>query len=323
MQFSEIKHLLQEQLTFCQQIILSTCNSNLPLVNAIVTNLLNSNSKLLRPMVTLLAAALANYHDKEHLQIAAALELLHAATLLHDDVIDNSDLRRGQVSANSKWGNNIAVLAGDFLLAKSSALLADLRNVEIVTTTANATSTIVEGELLQLLHKNNLALCEKTYMKIITAKTAKLFELTAVLPTLLTTSSIEIRPALAKYGLNLGIAFQLIDDALDYQPTATKQLGKNTGQDFLEGNITLPIIYLLNHGSTAEKALIKTAFSHNHTELWPELKTIIASSGAIAYTMEYAKQAANLAKTNLQILPPSVYRDAACSLVDFVLTRNY
>ncbi len=325
MNITNIKNLVQSDLAASKQLITNSCNSNVPLINNIISYLLNNDGKLIRPLITILCSHLCDYTGKEHLNIAAALELIHAASLLHDDIIDNATLRRGQITANYKWNNDAAVLAGDFLLAKSSQIIASINNTEILTTLATATSTIVEGEMLQLINKNNIDITETTYIQIISAKTAKLFEMAATLPTMLTHCSTDIKRNLATYGLHLGIAFQLIDDLLDYdyQKTAPNKLGKIIGKDLNEGKLTLPIIYLLAHGSTKEKILTKEVINTKTPELLPELQTAIASSGAIAYTIGLVNKEATLAKQAISSFVSSAYKDAACDLVNFIISRDY
>ena len=310
MNFSDIKALVEPDLIASKKIIAASCYSNVPLIIDISSHLLNSNSKQIRPLITILCSYLCDYRGEQHINIAAALELIHTATLLHDDVIDNSKLRRGQTTANYRWGNDTAVLIGDFFLAKSSQIITALNNIEILKTVNATICDIVEGELLQLANKNNLAITQKTYLQIISAKTAKLFELAAALPATLADCSQDVKKNIAAYGMHLGIAFQLTDDLLD-------------PQDLTEGNLTLPIIYLLTHGSKQEKNFIKEVIHTQAKEVMPELQTIIASSGAIAYTIKHAKQEATLAKEALSTFANSIYKDAAYCLIDFIISRDY
>lgn len=309
MNFADINTLVALDLIASKNFIVNHSRSNVPLINDIMSHLLNGNSKLMRPLVAILCSYLCGYRGQEHINIAAALELIHTATLLHDDIIDNSDLRRGQLTTNYKWGNEAAVLAGDFLLAKAGGIFTAINNIEILQTVNATICAIVEGEILQLANKNNLAIDKTTYLQTIAAKTAKLFELAAILPAILTDSAPDIKNNIASFGRHFGLAFQLIDDLHDYQ-------------DLLEGNLTLPIIYLLHNGTKQEKLFINAIINTKDRSLLPELQIIIASSGAIAYTIKHAKREAILAKEALSTFANSIYKDAACCLIDFIITRD-
>ena len=315
--YTYLQQLFATELAATKQLIQSNCNASVPLINKIIEHLLSGDSKLLRPIISFIAAKLSNYAGDHHLHIAAAVEMLHAATLLHDDIVDNASMRRGKISANYRWGNDAAVLAGDFLLAKAADQLAALDNIAIVQSMTKAMCAIAEGEMLQLIHKNNLAITEDTYLQIITAKTATLFAMAATLPTMLSQPATIDAAKISQYGLHLGIAFQLMDDLQDLQ-----QPGGKISADLQEGRITLPLIYLLQHGGSKEYGLVEQALANKAAESWQELQTAIARSGAIAYTVQRAKQALSVASNAIAGFAASPQKEAASAVLNAIMLSD-
>lgn len=323
MNFAGITKLIQADLTLVKDLIQANCSSQVPLINTVALHLANNAGKMLRPIVTILCAKIAGLNNNAHIQIAAALEMLHTATLLHDDIVDNANLRRGNITANYSWGNDVAVLAGDFLLAKAAHNIAVLNNPTLSAQLTNAMCSIAEGEVLQLLNKNNVEISQDTYLQIIAKKTASLFIMAATLPAILNNCDPEIIEHLASYGKHLGIAFQLIDDLLDYQ-VEHNNTGKNIGADLQEGKITMPVINLLSLGNAKDKQLLQRILETQDLKLLPELQTAIAKTGAIAYTKSLAEQEIAQAKLAIsKVINDSAYKKAAVSLLDFIIARNY
>lgn len=280
-------------------------SSEVALINQVSDYIVNAGGKRLRPLLLLLVArALGHRNAAEggndhHSLLAAVVEFIHTATLLHDDVVDESDLRRGRKTANAAFGNAASVLVGDFLYSRAFQMMVSVRDLEVMSTLADATNTIAEGEVLQLLNCNDPEVDEARYLKVIQYKTAKLFEASAVLGGLITGSRAEVIEAAAEYGRRVGTAFQLIDDALDYagDPAA---LGKNVGDDLREGKVTLPLIHVMRNGSPAEKALVEAAIRDGHTTEFEAIHAAVERCGALAYTRERAAQEAEAAKACVQ-----------------------
>ena len=320
MKFADIKNLIKTGLDKTTLLIQTSCTTNVSLLEDIITYLMKQQGKMIRPIITILCSYLCNYKENEIINISAALELIHNATLLHDDIIDNANIRRGQMPINCKWGNDTTVLVGDFLLAKASQIIASINNTEILKIISATTCTIAEGELLQLTNRNNINISEQTYLEIITKKTAVLFETTATIPAVLANSSAEIKNNLSSYGLHLGIAFQLINDLTDYQ----KDRGENIYKDLKEGFLTLPLIYLLSNGNKKEKSLIQEIINTKEPKLLRQLSEIITNSNAVAYTIELIKKEAKLAKQAILDFEGSIYKTALIDLIDYIndYTRN-
>lgn len=322
MPLQSIQALVQSDLEATNQFICSELKSDIPLINQLVQYILMSGGKRVRPLLVLLTARAFNHQDKKQIDLAAAIELIHTATLLHDDVVDNSTLRRGHETANSLWGNEASVLVGDFLYSRAFQLIVKLQNLEILNIFSDATNLIAEGEVLQLMNCHNPDTTEEAYFEVIRRKTAKLFEVSTKISTALTSYSSNQMAAMENYGLNLGIAYQLIDDALDYN-ASTEELGKNIGNDLSEGKPTLPLIHAMRKGSKSEIALIRDAIANGSTENLQSIIAIIESTGAIAYTANAAKQHALQANALLKNIPESPYRKALHDLAEFVVERSY
>jgi len=302
--------------------IVTQLNSDVALVNSVSHYIISSGGKRLRPLLLLLAARACGYKGDQHITAAAIIEFIHTATLLHDDVVDASSLRRGQQTANSVFGNEASVLVGDFLYSRAFQLMVDIGQMRVMDILADATNAIAEGEVLQLMNCRNPDTTEAQCVDVIYRKTAKLFEAGVVIGALLADQTRAIEDAFSEYGKQLGTAFQLVDDALDYD-SSRDQLGKNIGDDLAEGKPTLPLIHALRRASAAEQILIRNAIENGGRD---QIKAIIAavkSSGAIAYTMQRAREAADAAIAALSRVPDSVYKDSLAELARFAVERRY
>ncbi len=293
--------MLASDLAEVDAVIRLHLKSDVALINQVSDYIVNAGGKRLRPLLLLLIArALGHRSETEggnshHSLLAAVVEFIHTATLLHDDVVDESDLRRGRKTANAAFGNAASVLVGDFLYSRAFQMMVSVQNFTVMSTLADATNTIAEGEVLQLLNCNDPEVDENRYLKVIQYKTAKLFEASAVLGGLITGAKPEVIQAAAEYGRRVGTAFQLIDDALDYSgdPAA---LGKNVGDDLREGKVTLPLIHVLKNGSSAEKALVESAIRDGHTTEFDAIHHAVERCGSLNYTRQLAQSEAQAAR---------------------------
>jgi octaprenyl-diphosphate synthase len=297
-------------------------HSEIPLISELARHLIESGGKRLRPLIALLSAKAFGYPGDGHLQLAASLELIHTATLLHDDVIDGSDLRRGKKTANNLWGNSASVLVGDFLYSRAFQLITSINNSRVLASLANATNILAQSEILQLLSCHNATIDEAYCLKIIRGKTGTLFSIAAEQAAILSHRSETDISAMANYGLHLGIAFQLVDDALDYSGS-TVRLGKRQGDDLAEGKPTLPLIYALQHANAEQVQLIQKAISSGGQVHLAAVIAIIESTKAIDYTHQLAKEQVKQALSYLDVIPDSNYRQALATLAKFAIDRNY
>jgi octaprenyl-diphosphate synthase len=320
MDISAIKALVADELTATNTLILDSISSSIPLAKEIADYIFDNGGKRIRPMLLLLVAKALKYNKKDQINLAAIVELLHTATLLHDDVIDESEMRRNQPTANTKWGNEASVLVGDLLYTKAFQLIADIDHSGLTKLLANSTSIIVEGEVLQLIHRHDASTDEKTYLDIIQRKTGELFAITsAAMPVYMNLSDEETKQ-LRDYGSNLGTAFQMIDDTLDYIADPEKT-GKNLGDDLAEGKPTLPLIYLLNNGTGEEKKLVKHAIENKGSDDLALIQKAIVESNAIQYTKEKAQHLADAACENLKVLDDSDAKKALIALAQYAVSR--
>lgn len=323
MPLARIRSLVQSDLEATDNFIRTELRSDIPFINQLMDYILKAGGKRIRPILVLLTARAFDHDDRQHIDLAASIELIHTATLLHDDVVDNSTLRRGRETANTIWGNEASVLVGDFLYSRAFQLIVKLQNFEIIKIFSNATNLIAEGEVLQLLNCHDPDTTENAYFEVIQRKTAKLFEVATQTGTALTgTYTTQQMNAMAHFGMQLGIAYQLIDDTLDYRSSA-EEMGKNIGNDLSEGKPTLPLIHALRLGTSSEVELIRHAIETGSSENLATILSIIESTGAIEYTANAAKRHAQEAKTILKEIPESPYRQALHDLTDFVVERNY
>ena len=323
MPLDSIRSLVQADLDATDNFIYTELSSPVPLINEIIQYILSCGGKRIRPLLVLLSARAFGHENDQQINLAAAIELIHTATLLHDDVVDNSSLRRGHQTAHSIWGNEASVLVGDFLYSRAFQLIVRLQNLRVMNIFADATNLIAEGEVLQLVNCNNPDTTEASYYDVIQRKTGKLFEVSSQLgPALSDKHSSEEFMAMQVYGMNLGIAYQLIDDALDYSASSEK-LGKNMGTDLAEGKPTLPLIHALRQGTPAEIALIRNAIETGSSEQLNSILGIIESTKAIEYTASAAKKHARAANSALAHVSESPYRKALHDLAEFVVERDY
>ncbi len=320
--FADIRRLVEAEIAAVDRLILHELSSDVVLINQIGHYIVNSGGKRLRPMLLLLAAKALNYGDQQHITLAAVIEFIHTATLLHDDVVDESTLRRGQNTANTLWGNSASVLVGDYLYSRSFELMVSVQNLRIMEILSRTTTAIAEGEVLQLLNCNNPATSEQRYLEVISRKTAILFSAAAQLSAVLAGAAEPMEAALRDYGLHLGIAFQLIDDALDYQADPD-ELGKNLGDDLAEGKPTLPLIYAIERSTESQSTILRNAIENGSREAFREVYEIVESTDAIAYTSGRAVQEANKAIEALSSLPASEFKEALVNLARLSVERRY
>lgn len=322
MPLESIRSLVQSDLDATDTFIRTELTSDIPLINQLVEYILQCGGKRIRPLLVLLAARAFQHQKLQHIDLAAAIELIHTATLLHDDVVDNSSLRRGHHTAHTIWGNEASVLVGDFLYSRAFQLIVRTQNLPVINIFSDATNLIAEGEVMQLINCHDPDTTEQSYFQVIERKTAKLFEVATQAGAALATDQIDYITAMKLYGLHLGIAYQLIDDALDYSVSADI-MGKNMGNDLTEGKPTLPLIYILREGKPSEVTLVRKAIEEGSTDKLTDIIEIIESTGAIEYTANAAKQHAQKAANALAGIPESPYKTALHTLADFVVARNY
>ena len=322
MSLDQVRDLTAEAMQAVDQLIHERLRSDVLLINQLGQYIVNSGGKRLRPLLVLLAANACGYSGRYHLNLAAIVEFIHTATLLHDDVVDASELRRGRETANALWGNEASVLVGDFLYSRAFEMMVEVGNMRIMEIMAQTTNTIAEGEVMQLLNCHDPDTSELQYMEVIRCKTAKLFEAAARIGAVLGGQPPAIEEAIAAYGMHLGTAFQLIDDVLDYSADAT-EIGKNIGDDLAEGKPTLPLIYVLRKGTPEQVAVVREAIEHGGRDDIEAVQKAIESVGGIAYTAQSARSAAEQAMQSLQSLPASPYKDALYALAEFSVSRTY
>ncbi len=314
--------LIADDMRAVDQLIGQRLSSDVVLINQLGGYIVNSGGKRLRPQLVLLAAGALGYQGQKHQLIAAIIEFIHTATLLHDDVVDASEMRRGQQTANALWGNEASVLVGDFLYSRAFEMMVEADDMRIMEILAHATNTIAEGEVLQLLNCNDPDTTEARYLEVIRSKTAKLFQAGTQLGAVLTDSDADTEQAMADYGMHLGTAFQLIDDVLDYSASA-KELGKNIGDDLAEGKPTLPLICAMTHGTKEQTAIIRDAIENNGRDKLPAIMKAIESTGAITYTADCAAKEASKASQALADIPDTPYRQALLALAKFSVQRSF
>jgi octaprenyl-diphosphate synthase len=322
MSFESVKALVEDDLRQVDAVIRNRLASDVVLVNQIAEYIVGSGGKRLRPLVVVIAAKACGYQGTRHPEAAAIIEFIHTATLLHDDVVDGSKLRRGRDTANEVWGNEASVLVGDYVYSRSFEMMVSLESMRIMDVMAGATNKIAEGEVLQLLNANDPDTTEQRYFEVIYRKTAKLFEAGAQIAAILSGVSPSIETAMATYGRHLGTAFQLVDDVLDYQSNSA-ELGKNLGDDLAEGKPTLPLIYALRTGTDEQRTLIRRAIEEGSLEHLQQITAAIESTGGLAYTARLARQEAALAIEAIATLPDSAYKQALRELADFAVERAY
>ncbi len=310
-----------DDLLAVDRMIRERLHSDVALVGQLGHYIIGSGGKRLRPVVSLLAARAHGYAGRHHIDAATIVEFIHTATLLHDDVVDGSYLRRGKQTANLVFGNQASVLVGDFLYSRAFQMMVEIRNLRVMEILADATNTIAEGEVMQLVNCHDPDTSEVRYLEVIRNKTAKLFEAAARLGAVIGGREAESGDAMSRYGMHLGTAYQLVDDVLDYSGSA-RETGKNAGDDLAEGKPTLPLLYAMWQAPPAEAAVIRAAIEEGGRDQMDRVLATIESTGAIAYTARLAEQESRSAREALSALPSSVYRDALDELARFAVARR-
>ena len=320
----ELLDLIDKDFVKVDELINKQVISEIDRIPDISNHIINLGGKRLRPILTLTTAKICNYRGSMHIKLAAAVELMHTATLLHDDVVDKSDIRRGKSASHKIWDNKSSILVGDFLLGKAFQLMVETKSLECLKNLSNASARIAEGEVMQLIASDNIKTTEDQYMKIIESKTAELFSTACVVGALISKSKREEIDALISFGKNLGIAFQLKDDALDYYGEENI-LGKNIGDDFLEGKVTLPIILAYRRGNNSERDFLKNSFDNKirNKDLLKKAIEIIDTHNTIEDTLEKAYHHGRIAKDALGIFPNTKFKDSLMRLVDFSIIRAH
>jgi len=296
--------------------------SDVPLVREVAQYIVAAGGKRLRPALLLLACGALGYRGEARLTLAAVVEFIHTATLLHDDVVDESKLRRGHETANAAFGNAASVLVGDYLYSRSFEMMTSLDNMRVMQILSRATTVIAEGEVLQLLNMHDPDVTQESYLRVIRSKTAKLFEAAAQLGALVAGANDAQIEAAGEYGRSLGTAFQLIDDVLDYAGDAA-EIGKNVGDDLREGKPTLPLIYVMENGTPEQRELIRSCIEQGDETHFDAVLTAVTNSGALDFTRREAEVAARRAAAAIADLPPSEYKDSLLQLCTFAVDRNH
>lgn len=323
MNLEKIIELTAPDMAAVNTTILDQLNSDVVLINQLGHYIISGGGKRIRPMIAVLVARALNYQGNKHITVAALIEFIHTATLLHDDVVDESDMRRGKATANAAFGNAASVLVGDYIYTRSFQMMTSLESLRVLTLMSAATNVIAEGEVLQLMNCNNPDITEENYMQVIYSKTARLFEAASQSAAVLADASEEQELALQNYGCYLGTAFQLIDDLLDYSSDGTT-LGKNTGDDLNEGKPTLPLLHAMHNGTPEQTAMIRQAIEQgNGRHLLEPVLQAMQQCGSLDYTRQRAEEEADKAIASLQILPESHYRQALEGLAHIAVQRSF
>ena len=314
--------LTREDMSLVNQLILSKTGSDVTMIPEVAQHLIDSGGKRLRPMLTLAAARMCDYQDEAHITLAASVEFMHTATLLHDDVVDESDMRRGKQSARIVWGNQASVLVGDFLLGQAFRMMVDAGSMEALDVLSTASTVIAEGEVMQLAAAQSMETTEDDYLAVIRGKTAALFSAACEVGPILADAEKPVRDAFRSYGMNLGIAFQLVDDALDYGGSKA-DLGKNVGDDFHEGKITLPVLLAYRRGNAEEQEFWRKAMESDASdgEALEHAMGLLAKHGAIPDTVARARHYGEISRDALAPLPAGAHKDALLEVVEFCVSR--
>jgi octaprenyl-diphosphate synthase len=322
MNIKNIQALAQQDMKAVNELIFSKLHSDVALINQLGVYIVNGGGKRMRPLLTVLAARAIGYQGNEHLQLAAIVEFIHTSTLLHDDVVDESNMRRGRETANAMFGNSASVLVGDFLYSRSFQMMSELNNLKVMDILSDATNIIAEGEVLQLMNCNDPDTTEDSYMQVIYCKTAKLFEAATRLAAVLAKQDQATELAMLNYGKHLGTAFQLVDDIMDYTADA-KAMGKNVGDDLAEGKPTLPLLYAMAHGNEQQRIMIRSAIEHGDgMEHLDDILAAMEQTGALVYTQKKAEQEADKAINAIAMLPESDHKQALISLAHIAANRS-
>ena len=319
--FSEIQALMKSDLEMTDDILINRLNSNVELINQMSHYIINSGGKRIRPLLLLLCARATSYSGKDHYAMAVVIELIHTATLLHDDVVDESATRRGQNTANELWGNAPSVLVGDFLYSRAFEIMVEPNSMEIMRVLSKATNQISEGEVLQLLNIRNAKVSRSEYFEVIEQKTACLFKAACQIAGILSESSEELITALGSFGMHLGNAFQIIDDTLDYESDSSI-IGKEIGDDLSEGKVTLPMIYALEQTTGKENKILTNAITEADASNIDNIVDILVNVKAFEFSRNVAKDESIKALNSLKVIPESNYRSALKLLCELSLERQ-
>jgi len=322
MNIEQIKELVKDDMEAVDRLIQERLSSEVVLINQLSQYIINSGGKRLRPLLALMSAHANGYDGKYRHNLAVIIEFIHTATLLHDDVVDESDLRRGQDTANALFGNAASVLVGDFLYSRAFEMMVEVDNMRVMQILAETTNVIAEGEVMQLMNCHDADTTEQRYLDVIHAKTAKLFEAATRMGAVMAGRGRAQEDAMAAYGMHLGTAFQLIDDVLDYS-SSSEAMGKNVGDDLAEGKPTLPLIYAMRRGTPEQSALVRKAIEEGGLEYIDGVMAAIKDTNAIEYTEEIARQEAAHAMQQLAYLPNSPYKEALKVLAEFSVDRVF
>lgn len=323
MDFKAISSVVADDFEAMNRFIAHHLDTGVPLIREVGEYIVDSGGKRLRPLVSLLSARAAGYQGNQHVDVAAVIEFLHTATLLHDDVVDESNLRRGRPTVNAVWGNSASVLVGDFLISRALQLMVALENQRLLEILSQSTNTISEGEVLQLINRRDPTTTEASYMRVIHHKTAKMFESAAETGAVLGVTADQDQTELfARFGRHLGIAFQLIDDVLDYQGNVT-ELGKNVGDDLAEGKPTLPLIHAMQHGTPEQVGLIRDAIRNGGLDNLPRIVATVRECGGLQYTVDRAAEHTRLALQALEPVADSIYKETLHTLAEESLRRTH
>lgn len=322
MDLNTIKSLSDTDMQAVNKLIQQQVSSDVVLINQLGFYIVNSGGKRLRPLLTVLAARALNIQNTDHHSLAAIIEFIHTATLLHDDVVDESTMRRGRETANAVFGNQASVLVGDFLYSRAFQMMVGLKRMAVMEVLSDATNRIAQGEVMQLMNVNDPDTSEESYMEVIYSKTARLFEAATQLAAVLTDQTSEIEIAMQDYGKHLGTAFQLIDDVLDY--TAQEdEMGKKAGDDLAEGKPTLPLLHAMWNAKEDDAALIRSAIENaDGMAHFDHILSVMDKHGSIEYTQQKAIEESNKAKAALSLIPDSPYKDALIGLADLSVNRD-
>jgi len=321
MQPHQLNPIIEPQFDAVTDYILNHLGSSVPLVEKIGHYIVSGGGKRLRPLLVLLSANACGYKGEQHIPLAAVIEFIHTATLLHDDVVDNSELRRGNATANARWGNAPSVLVGDFLYSRAFQIMVEIDRMEIMKVISNATTIIAEGEVMQLLNQRNPDTSEDAYMQVILGKTAMLFEAATEAGAILADTDAKTREALRLYGRHLGIAFQLVDDLMDYL-SDSETMGKNVGDDLAEGKATLPLIHAMRVGTDEERKLIRGAIREGGLEDLQPVLDIVQRTGSIDYSRQKAEEQVAQAIAALASMPDSSFRETLTTLARMAVNRT-
>ncbi len=317
-----LQTFLGDDMREVDRVIRESLHSDVVLIRQVSEYIINSGGKRLRPVLVLLSAGCFGYQGKAHYELAAVVEFIHTATLLHDDVVDESELRRGRETANALFGNAASVLVGDFLYSRAFQMMVSVDNMEVMRILSDATNTIAEGEVLQLLNCNDPDIDEENYLRVIRYKTAKLFEAAGRLGAVIGGGSEAEKDALARYGMHLGTAFQLIDDVLDYSGDFLKT-GKNIGDDLAEGKPTLPLLYAMKHGTAEQAASIRQAIEHGGLTEFQSVLAAIKDTNSLQYTRDQAQHEIEIACEAISVLADTKYKSALLQLAAFAVDRSF